>query len=70
MDKLAKFATDYKDLPTLGFTHLQPAQLTTVGKRATLWLQDLWLDLEEINHLLEQKDLGVLKVLQVLKLLS
>lgn len=57
MDKLAKFATDYKDLPTLGFTHLQPAQLTTVGKRATLWLQDLWLDLEEINHLLEQKRL-------------
>ena len=57
IDKLAKFATDYKDLPTLGFTHLQPAQLTTVGKRATLWLQDLWLDLEEINHLLEQKRL-------------
>ena len=57
MDKLAKFATDYKHLPTLGFTHLQPAQLTTVGKRATLWLQDLWLDLEEINHLLEQKRL-------------
>lgn len=57
MDKLAKFATEYKDLPTLGFTHLQPAQLTTVGKRATLWLQDLWLDLEEINHLLEQKRL-------------
>ena len=44
MDKLAKFALKYKDLPTLGFTHLQPAQLTTVGKRATLWLQDLTMD--------------------------
>ena len=57
MDKLAKFANEYKSLPTLGFTHLQPAQLTTVGKRATLWLQDLWLDLEEIEHLLAQKRL-------------
>ena len=41
MDKLKKFALQYKDVPTLGFTHLQPAQLTTVGKRATLWLQYL-----------------------------
>ena len=57
MDKLAKFANEYKSLPTLGFTHLQPAQLTTVGKRATLWLQDLWLDLEEIEHILAQKRL-------------
>lgn len=44
MDKLRAFALKYKDLPTLGFTHLQPAQLTTVGKRATLWLQDLTMD--------------------------
>jgi adenylosuccinate lyase len=39
IDKLSKFATGYKDLPTLGWTHFQPAQLTTVGKRACLWLQ-------------------------------
>ena len=57
IDKLAKFALEYKDLPTLGFTHLQPAQLTTVGKRATLWLQDLWLDLAEVEALLEKKRL-------------
>ncbi len=52
MDKLKKFALAYKDLPTLGFTHLQPAQLTTVGKRATLWLQDLMLDYENLQNLL------------------
>lgn len=57
IDKLAKFAEDYKEMPTLGFTHLQPAQLTTVGKRATLWIQDLWLDLEEIDHILAHKRL-------------
>ena len=39
IDKLSKFAIQYKDLPTLGWTHFQPAQLTTVGKRACLWLQ-------------------------------
>jgi len=47
---LSKFADTYKDLPTLGFTHLQPAQLTTVGKRACLWIQDLMLDLRNIQR--------------------
>ncbi|CAL7933097.1 unnamed protein product [Xylocopa violacea] len=44
LSNLSKFALEHRDLPTLGFTHLQPAQLTTVGKRATLWLQDLLMD--------------------------
>lgn len=47
--EMSKFAMEYKDLPTLGFTHFQAAQLTTVGKRATLWLQSLMLDLEELE---------------------
>ena len=50
IDQLAKFAVEYRDLPCLGFTHLQPAQPVTVGKRATLWCYDLVLDLEEISH--------------------
>ncbi len=50
MEKMKRFALRYKDLPTLGFTHLQPAQLTTVGKRATLWLQDLEMDYENLTH--------------------
>lgn len=44
ISRLSKFAMEYRDLPTLGFTHLQPAQLTTVGKRATLWLHELLMD--------------------------
>ena len=50
---VSDFALQYKDLPTLGFTHFQPAQLTTVGKRATLWLQSLLLDFEELEFFLE-----------------
>jgi adenylosuccinate lyase len=47
---LAEFAEQWRDHPTLGYTHLQPAQLTTVGKRATLWMQDLVLDIEDIDY--------------------
>ena len=50
IDHLAAFATEYRALPCLGYTHLQPAQPTTVGKRATLWCYDLVLDLEDLEH--------------------
>lgn len=52
IDKLSRFADRYKSVPTLGFTHLQPAQLTTVGKRAALWMQDLMLDLENLEFVI------------------
>ena len=52
IDELEKFATRYKDLPTLAFTHFQPAQPTTVGKRATLWIQELLMDLEDVEYVL------------------
>lgn len=51
--ELAKFADTYKDLPTLAFTHFQPAQPTTVGKRATLWAQEFVMDLEDLNYVLD-----------------
>ena len=53
MALLAKFAREYKDMPALAYTHLQPAQLTTVGKRATLWLHELYLDYEELCRRME-----------------
>ncbi len=53
IDRLAKFAAGYRDLPCLGFTHLQPAQPTTVGKRACLWAYDFVLDLAELEHRVE-----------------
>ena len=52
INELSKFAMKYKDLPTLGFTHFQPAQPTTVGKRASLWLMDLVYDLEDLDHVI------------------
>ncbi|MEP6833852.1 MAG: adenylosuccinate lyase [Gemmatimonas sp.] len=50
MTSLAAFSREYRDMPALGYTHLQPAQLTTVGKRATLWMQDLLLDAADLEH--------------------
>ena len=58
INELAKFADTYKDLPTLAFTHFQPAQPTTVGKRATLWTQEFLLDLEDLEYVL-----GTMKLL-------
>ncbi|MDD5948986.1 MAG: adenylosuccinate lyase [Lachnospiraceae bacterium] len=55
--ELRKFAMQYKDLPTLAFTHFQPAQPTTVGKRATLWMQELLLDLSDLEYMIGQQKL-------------
>lgn len=54
INELAKFADQYKDMPTLGFTHFQPAQPTTVGKRATLWLQELMMDYNDLEYIISQ----------------
>ena len=54
---LSQFALNYKDLPTLGYTHFQAAQTTTVGKRATLWIQDLLMDLEDVQYQLSKAKL-------------
>ena len=54
---LSEFADKYKDLPTLAFTHFQPAQPTTVGKRATLWIQDLLMDLEDVQYVIKNMKL-------------
>ncbi|KIK09640.1 hypothetical protein K443DRAFT_671528 [Laccaria amethystina LaAM-08-1] len=56
ISRLSAFAAQYRDLPTLGFTHFQPAQLTTVGKRATLWIQELLWDLRNLKRV--RDDLG------------
>ncbi len=58
IDELAAFAKEYKDVPTLAFTHFQPAQPTTVGKRATLWLNEFMMDLEDLEYVM-----GTLKLL-------
>ena len=52
INELAKFADKYKDLPTLAFTHFQPAQPTTVGKRATLWINEFMIDLEDLEYVM------------------
>ncbi len=57
INELSKFAMEYKGLPTLAFTHFQPAQPTTVGKRATLWLQELMMDLEDVDYTLNNMKL-------------
>ncbi|MGH4119561.1 adenylosuccinate lyase [Clostridium sp.] len=61
VSKSSNFALKYKDVPTLGFTHLQPAQLTTVGKRATLWIQELIMDLENLDFVIDKMKLRGVK---------
>ena len=57
IDELSRFAMKYKSQPTLAFTHFQPAQPTTVGKRATLWLQEFLMDLEDLDHVIDHMKL-------------
>ena len=54
INELTNFALKYKDLPTIAFTHFQPAQPTTVGKRATLWLHDFYMDLQDVDYMISQ----------------
>lgn len=61
INSLSIFSLKYKDVPTLGFTHLQPAQLTTVGKRATLWIQDIIIDLESLDFVIKNLKLRGVK---------
>lgn len=58
---LADFSNKYKSLPTLGFTHFQPAQLVTVGKRATLWMNELLMDLDEVEYRIDRLPLRGVK---------
>ena len=67
---LSDFARKYKNLPTLAFTHFQPAQPTTVGKRATLWIQDLLMDLEDVRYQLSKAKLLGCKGTSILKRLK
>ena len=57
LSELSKFAMAYKDLPTIAFTHFQPAQPTTVGKRATLWMNELYMDLQDVDYMISQQKL-------------
>ncbi len=57
IDRLSDFAMEYRELPTLAFTHFQPAQPTTVGKRATLWIQELLIDLADLEYMIGQQKL-------------
>ncbi len=61
IDRLSRFAALHKDMPTLGFTHFQPAQLTTLGKRAALWIQDLLMDLDAVKNILKDYKLRGVK---------
>lgn len=61
MEKISQFALEYKSLPTLGFTHFQPAQLTTVGKRASLWLHEIYIDYNNLEHVLKNMKLRGVK---------